>query len=70
MWYVKGYNVWWQPFVRRVTVMYNCISTTEWKREIYKGVEALPHEMPTHNPCEKFNLKPDVAGFDTDNIFA
>ena len=70
MWYVKGYNVWWQPFVRRVTVMYNCISTTEWKREIYKGVEALPHEMPTHNPCEKFNLKPDVAGFDTENIFA
>lgn len=56
-WYVgHTYSVtnFWNPFKRRVNVMYQCLTQDEWKLEIVNGEEILDGAII--NPKEKFGL--------------
>jgi len=58
-WYSNGPTVWWNPFVRRMSAMYRCVSLTEWYCEIFDGNEIAEKDQQPFNPTVRFNLNPD-----------
>ena len=54
-WYDNGPDHYWNPFVRRISAMYEAKSALEWELQIFDGAQV----SRTCNPQDKFGLKPD-----------